>query len=867
MGDTPVVASLQIGTGPSFAADQDGSNVFWGYTKVVFGASGTQTPVSAANPLPITFTASPLPTGAATAANQTTEITSLASIVTNTGHIPTLGQALAAASTPVVLTAIQLAALTPPTSVGITGNVAITAASLPLPAGAATSALQTSGNTSLTTIATETTAIATNTPALVGGAVPVTIPGVTVSTPLAVADSGTNFISSTGNSTSTNVAVGTPFIGAVESIATQQAIVVSIKSDQNGLLTLNQYQDAGGTKNVQSLVIPIVGGVAFQQSYTSTGDFFNARFDNQGAQTQTLMSLQIEYGTSLPVTNKGNLPIAINEVKGQNIFRSTFAKVIGGSVDPNLFQTIATGTGQTVSQSAGNLVLASGTTANSETILRSTSSFAGSLIIREQTTLSQRIANNNFFIEAVDVIGDGLAATASGATVLAVTIPSCPFNSSNVGQSMYIGNLAAGLVGVPNRYTIASVVGNVVTFTVAGFTIGSGTVSLWGWNYQHILYTGTTATNANWDCQRSGWNSGDTVLTTNTTAAPGHMMIATQTDNCASVLDQLVASATILQTTMRGSRVVNLPSENVPLFLQIRSLNGSAAPATTSSWTLGMVSVESYTPLQVSLTDIKAVSFNTPAPVQLIGTGAVTISSGTITTVSTVSTVSVVTAANLNLPTQIADVASAAITTTTTTATIVPTFGTTYQVEIPVTVATGTIPTMDVEVQESDDGGTNWYAVWDFERITTTGVYRTPPMPLTGNRVRYVQTIAGTTPSFTRAINRIQSSWTHAPIIRRIMDRTIALGTGSSNTPMLYTDGTSNVQLVISIGTVAAAPTLQLQGTDDGINFYNIGAPLLAVASSTVSLVVNGVSAKFVRATVSAAGTTVVPNYVMIKGW
>lgn len=55
-----------------------------------------------------------LPTGASTSALQTTGNTSLASIDTKT---PSLGQALAAASVPVVLTAAQITTLTPPTTV------------------------------------------------------------------------------------------------------------------------------------------------------------------------------------------------------------------------------------------------------------------------------------------------------------------------------------------------------------------------------------------------------------------------------------------------------------------------------------------------------------------------------------------------------------------------------------------------------------------------------------------------------------------------------------------------------------------------------------------------------------------------------
>jgi hypothetical protein len=56
--------------GAVFAVDAAGATLH-PYTKVEFGASGTQTPVSAANPLPVVQTGTPgLPTGAATAAKQ-----------------------------------------------------------------------------------------------------------------------------------------------------------------------------------------------------------------------------------------------------------------------------------------------------------------------------------------------------------------------------------------------------------------------------------------------------------------------------------------------------------------------------------------------------------------------------------------------------------------------------------------------------------------------------------------------------------------------------------------------------------------------------------------------------------------------------
>lgn len=67
-----------------------------------------------ATALPVSLASVPLPAGASTAANQATSNTSVASIDTKT---PALGQALAAAAVPVVLTAIQQTALTPPAAI------------------------------------------------------------------------------------------------------------------------------------------------------------------------------------------------------------------------------------------------------------------------------------------------------------------------------------------------------------------------------------------------------------------------------------------------------------------------------------------------------------------------------------------------------------------------------------------------------------------------------------------------------------------------------------------------------------------------------------------------------------------------------
>lgn len=106
---------------------------------------------------PISASSLPLPTGAATAANQATEIASLASIDTKT---PALGQALAAASQPVVLTAAQVTTLTPQTNAMTdtqlrASAVPVSFASAPLPTGAASSANQTTEISYLANISTD----------------------------------------------------------------------------------------------------------------------------------------------------------------------------------------------------------------------------------------------------------------------------------------------------------------------------------------------------------------------------------------------------------------------------------------------------------------------------------------------------------------------------------------------------------------------------------------------------------------------------------------------------------------------------------------------------------------------------------------
>jgi hypothetical protein len=254
---------------------------------------------------------------------------------------------------------------------------------------------------------------------------------------------------------------------------------------------------------------------------------------------------------------------------------------------------------------------------------------------------------------------------------------------------------------------------------------------------------------------------------------------------------------------------------------------------------------------------------NNAIPVTM-ASGNVVISSGTINTVSTVSTM---TSGNLAIPGIINDVGSAAIIITTTTSTLTPTFGVSYVVNIIVTLVSGSNPTMDVDVQESDDSGTSWYTVYSFARITLVGAYRTPKLFFRGNRIRYVQTIGGATPSFTRSINRLQCSDSVPTVVSQLIDRTtINVNTLNSTTPSFITVNCSNLYLGIRIVSASVAPAIQLQASEDnGVNWYNVGTVLTSVPGSVVYNTLTFINFPLVRAIVTAAGTTAVLDYVIIR--
>lgn len=217
--------------------------------------------------------------------------------------------------------------------------------------------------------------------------------------------------------------------------------------------------------------------------------------------------------------------------------------------------------------------------------------------------------------------------------------------------------------------------------------------------------------------------------------------------------------------------------------------------------------------------------------------------------------------------TTVTDIASAAITVAATSGAIAQGGTNAAEFVVVVTAASGTSPTLDVVIQESDDSGTNWQDIYHFPRISAAGAYRSSLLRLTGNRLRYVRTVGGTTPSFTMALVRNNYPYANPDKLRSQFNRTLVPNTLGSTTPALFVEGTSRLQLVVNMGAITTtAPVLGLQGSEDGSNWYDVGPTLAAVASSTAQLTVPDIAVKFVRAVVKTAGVGATLGYVYVKG-
>jgi hypothetical protein len=271
------------------------------------------------------------------------------------------------------------------------------------------------------------------------------------------------------------------------------------------------------------------------------------------------------------------------------------------------------------------------------------------------------------------------------------------------------------------------------------------------------------------------------------------------------------------------------------------------------------LSQEAWSPIIPAIVQSTAANLNVTSTIS----GSVTVVQPTPASLNVTAAVTGATLASTN----VIDVASAAQTTSQTSGNIVT--GNIQACSFAVFVtALNAGTTLDIQVQETMDnsGFTNYYTVYTFERISAVGQYYSPPIKLSGSGLRYIRTVAGGTPStsITNSVVRVSRSG-QAESIKRFVNRTIDPNTLNSNTGSFFCEGVEDFNLIVRCTAQTTAATIALQFSMDNTNWYT---------STTTVTTVNGIAQaktdneqwKFVRATVTAAGTGITLGEVTIGG-
>lgn len=257
-------------------------------------------------------------------------------------------------------------------------------------------------------------------------------------------------------------------------------------------------------------------------------------------------------------------------------FKWSFADAFSNTVDPSFADVKMAGAGMTINQTGGNLVIGAGVNAYAETLIRVREPVLLDGIFRYGLALSQRIANNNFAIELVDLIGDGLTFTVQSTTAITVFKASHGLTSKDIGKGVWIGALT--LANCPSVYATIASIPDTESFalTVAGFPAsGTGTCSVFGMNHHQVLYNGITATyiGSGVTTQRKGYRNTPNNATINTTASPGHIgIIESVRHNDAGYADGInaVAANGLIKYTTRAAFDQNITDVTPSLYSDSR---------------------------------------------------------------------------------------------------------------------------------------------------------------------------------------------------------------------------------------------------------------------------------------------------------
>lgn len=142
-------------------------------------------------------------------------------------------------------------------------------------------------------------------------------------------ENGSKFTFSTVNSTTSQLTAGATFTGAVESVLSQRSFSLLFFSDQNATITINQFIDAAGAKNIQQLVFTYTASSKFARSGALNGNYIQVIVQNTGGSTTTTLQANMAYGNIDAATQLNNLPNALMEINGTAVDQNSGNKSAG----------------------------------------------------------------------------------------------------------------------------------------------------------------------------------------------------------------------------------------------------------------------------------------------------------------------------------------------------------------------------------------------------------------------------------------------------------------------------------------------------------------------------------------------------------
>lgn len=182
---------------------------------------------------------------------------------------------------------------------------------------------------------------------------------VSMSRPLPTRVTAFNYPLSTGNSSTTQLAAGATFTGAIETPQDQPSMSILMTSDQPMTVRVRQFIDSGGTFAAPDIVLFVPASAGLARSFPINGNFVQVIAQNTGAATTTTFNLNVAYGTLGDADSSGaqpvtELPLVLTGAAAQTAVVNNILEPTAGAAGTNVanfraaaVQVVSTGTGGT----------------------------------------------------------------------------------------------------------------------------------------------------------------------------------------------------------------------------------------------------------------------------------------------------------------------------------------------------------------------------------------------------------------------------------------------------------------------------------------------------------------------------------------